>query len=236
MSRGSLHPITEYLRRAIAVFHDLGFTVLDSPEVVTERHNFDDLLIPKDHPARRMQDTFWLLDGRLPRTHTSAHQIPAMKGQQPPVRFVIPGRAFRNEATDATHEIMFLNFEGVAIDKDVSLANLKATLLTFFKAIYGADVEVRLVPSYFPFVEPGLEMYAKIRDRWIEMGGAGMIHPGVLEHMGVDPDKFQGFAFGMGFDRLVMMLHGIDDIRYLYSGNLRFLRQFRQRSSAGDQP
>lgn len=228
MMPGSLHPITQYLRRAIAVFKDMGFTVLDSPEVTSERHNFDDLRMPKDHPARRMQDTFWLIDGRLPRTHTSAHQIPAMKNATPPVRFVIPGRAFRNEATDATHEIMFLNFEGVAIDErgKITLAHLKGTLLKFLKTMYGADVAVKLVPSFFPFTEPGLEIYAKVKGRWIEMGGAGMVHPGVMTNMGLDPEKFQGFAFGMGLDRLVMLQHGIDDIRLFYSGNLRFLKQF----------
>lgn len=229
---GTLHPITQYLRRAIAVFKDMGFEVLDSPEIVTEQHNFDDLRVPKDHPARRMQDTFWMTDGRLPRTHTSAHQIPAMKDTKPPVRFIIPGRAFRNEATDATHEIMFLNLEGIAIDAigKVTLAHLKGTLMQFLKVMYGSDVEVKLVPSFFPFTEPSLEIYAKVKERWIEMGGAGMIHPEVLTNMGLNPDKYQGFAFGMGIDRLVMLQHGIDDIRYFYSGNLRFLKQFEVQS------
>lgn len=151
-----------------------------------------------------------------------------MKGQTPPVRFIIPGRAFRNEATDATHEIMFLNFEGVAIDGigKVTLAHLKGTLLEFLHAIYGPEVAVRFVPSYFPFTEPSLEIYARVLGRWIEMGGAGMIHPEVIHNMGLDPDMHQGFAFGMGLDRLVALAHGIDDIRYLYSGNLRFLKQF----------
>ena len=224
---GTLHPITLYLRQAIDVFRDLGFDVLDSPEIVSERNNFDDLLIPKNHPARSMHDTFWLTDGRLPRTHTSSYQIPAMKDRQPPVRFVVPGRAFRNEATDQTHEIMFVNFEGVAISEDISLAHLKGTIQTFMQSMYGSDTLVKFVPSYFPFVEPGLEIYAKVGTRWIEMGGAGMIHPGVLKNMGVDPKKYQGFAFGMGVDRLVMLKYGIEDIRLLYSGNLRFLQQFK---------
>jgi phenylalanyl-tRNA synthetase alpha chain len=174
-----------------------------------------------------MHDTFWLTDGRLPRTHTSAYQIPAMQGRTPPVRFVVPGRAFRNEATDATHEIMFMNFEGIAIDRNVSLAHLKGTLLRFMREVYGADADVRFVPSYFPFVEPGLEIYTKIKGRWVEMGGAGTIHPRVLTNMGVDQTKYQGFAFGMGIDRLVMMKYGVEDVRHLYSGNLRFLGQFR---------
>lgn len=236
MMPGTLHPVTQYLRRSMAVFTKLGFTVLDSPEVVSEAHNFDALLIPKDHPARRMQDTFWLTDlpgrqagGRyLPRTHTSAHQVPAMKAHKPPVRFVIPGRAFRNEATDATHETSFYQLEGFVIDETTSLSNLKWTLREFMKAMYGSDIRLKFVPSYFPFVEPGFEVFAEFSGRWVELLGAGMIHPGVLANMGVDPEYYQGFAFGMGVDRLVMLQHGIDDIRYLYSGNLRFLGQFKE--------
>ncbi len=223
---GSLHPTTQYLRRAIHVLQELGFVVVDSPEVTTERHNFDDLLIPKEHPARDMQDTFWLTDGRLPRTQTSAHQIPAMRHRKPPVRLIIPGRVFRNESTDSTHETTFYQLEGVAIDSKVSLAQLKWTLEHFAKALYGADLETQFVPAYFPFVEPGLEMYAKVRGAWIEMLGAGMIHPEVLKNMGVNPSRYQGFAFGLGIDRLVMLAHGIDDVRRLYGGDLRFLQQF----------
>src|SRR3990167_4181416 len=193
MQPGTLHPITQYLRRAISVFHEMGFEVLDSPEIVDEKHNFDDLRIPKDHPARRMHDTFWMTDGRLPRTHTSAHQIPAMHNKKPPVRFVIPGRAFRNEATDATHEIMFLNFEGVAIDEagTISLAHLKGTLQEFFRRMYGSAIKSKFVPSYFPFVEPGLEVWVEMQGKWFEMLGAGMIHPGVIANMGLDPEKCQ---------------------------------------------
>lgn len=226
MTSGTLHPITQYLRRAIAVFKDMGFIVLDSPEIVSEKHNFDDLRVDVDHPARRMQDTFWLTDGRLPRTQTSAHQVPGMKGQTPPVRFLVPGRVFRNEATDATHETTFHQLEGFVIDETTSLANLKDTLNRFLKTMYGADTEVRFIPSYFPFVEPGLEAYMRRDDSWLEVLGAGMIHPEVIEKMGLDPAKYQGFAFGMGLERLVMLGHGIDDIRHLYSGNLRFLKQF----------
>lgn len=223
---GTLHPVTQYLRRAISVFHEMGFEVLDSPEIVTEKHNFDDLRIPRDHPARTMHDTFWLTDGRLPRTQTSAHQIPAMKGQKPPVRFLVPGRVFRNEATDATHETTFTQLEGFVIDETANLAQLKGTLTSFIHTMYGSQTDIRFVPGYFPFVEPGLEVFMEFKGKWVEMLGAGMIHPGVLENMGVDPEKYQGFAFGMGIDRMVMLGHGIDDIRYLYSGNLRFLRQF----------
>lgn len=226
MQPGTLHPITQYLRRAMAVFKEMGFTVLDSPEIVSEKHNFDDLLIPKDHPARRMQDTFWLTDGRLPRTHTSAHQIPAMKDQRPPVRFVIPGRAFRNEATDASHETSFYQLEGFAIDTDITLAHLKGTLEFFVKHMYGSDAELTFVPSYFPYVEPGLEVFMRRRGAYFEVLGAGMIRPEVIENMGLDSKKYQGFALGMGVDRMVMLQHGLDDIRYMYSGQLRFLKQF----------
>lgn len=225
---GTLHPITQYLRRAIAIFHEMGFTILDSPEITTERYNFDVLRIPDDHPARTMHDTFWLKDGRLPRTHTSSFQVPAMEKAKPPVRFLVPGRVFRNEATDATHETTFYQLEGFIIDDSISFAHLKGMLTHFIERMYGAEVEVKFVPGYFPYVEPGLEMFVKVGDRWIEMLGAGMIHPDVLKNMGVNPSKYQGVAFGLGIDRLVMLAHGIDDIRHLYGGSLRFLRQFEE--------
>ncbi len=225
--QGSLHPITQYMRRSLAFFLERGFEVVDSPEITTERHNFDDLRIPADHPARTMHDTFWLTDGRLPRTHTSAYQIPAMKGRTPPVRLVIPGRVFRNEATDATHETNFFQLEGLVVGESVSLAELKGMLTDFISHMYGSDTETLFVPAYFPFVEPGLEMHARIKGAWVEMLGAGMIHPGVLERMGLDPNTVQGFAFGMGIDRFAMMAHGVDDVRQFYGGSLRFLNQFK---------
>lgn len=227
-NRGTLHPITQYLRRSMAFFGEMGFDVLDSPEITTEKDNFDVLRIPADHPARTMHDTFWLNDGRLPRTHTSAFQIPAMKTRKPPVRLIIPGRVFRNEATDATHETHFNQLEGFVIDETTSFAQLKGLLTQFVAHMYGADIKLKFVPAYFPFVEPGLEMHIKVKNQWIEMLGAGMIHPEVLENMGVNSSKYQGFAFGMGIDRLVMLAHGIDDIRYLYSGSLRFMHQFQE--------
>ncbi len=228
MQRGTLHPITQYLRRAMDVFSQLGFEVLDSPEIATEKHNFDDMLIPADHPGRNLQDTFWLKDGRLPRTHTSAAQVPSMQGRKPPVRFIIPGRVFRNERTDARHETTFYNLEGLVIEEAANLASLKGTLIEFFRAMYGDTQTIRFMPDYFPYVEPGIQAFTNFQGKWMEVLGAGMVHPRVLENMGVNPSQYQGFAFGMGIDRMVMLAHGIDDIRYLYSGNLRFLRQFKE--------
>lgn len=227
---GTLHPITQYLRRAIAVFTQMGFEVLDSPEIALERHNFDDMLIPPDHAGRSMQDTFWLKDGRLPRTHTSAAQVPAMQTRKPPVRLIIPGRVFRNERTDARHETMFCNLEGLVIDSTANLATLKGTLTEFFKRMYGEEQAIKFMPDYFPYVEPGIQAFTNFQGKWMEVLGAGMVHPGVLENMGLNPQEHQGFAFGMGIDRMVMLAHGIDDIRYLYSGNLRFLRQFQEQA------
>jgi len=175
-----------------------------------------------------MQDTFWLKDGRLPRTHTSAAQIPSMQGKTPPVRYIIPGRVFRNERTDASHETNFYQLEGFVIDTAITLANLKGTLTDFIHKMYGSDRRLKFVPSYFPYVEPGLEVYMEWKGGWLELLGAGMIHPGVIQNMDLDPDRYQGFAFGLGIDRMVMLTHGIDDVRYVYSGNLRFLKQFKE--------
>jgi phenylalanyl-tRNA synthetase alpha chain len=151
-----------------------------------------------------------------------------MKTRKPPVRLLIPGRVFRNEATDATHETHFYQLEGFVIDEGISLAHLKGVLSEFVAHMYGSDTKVKFIPAYFPFVEPGIEMYIQLNGRWLEMGGAGMIHPEVIKNMGLNPDKYQGFAFGWGIDRLVMLAHGIDDIRYLYNGSLRFLHQFQE--------
>lgn len=243
MIKGHMHPISSLVREANRIFFDMGFTYAEGPLLEDEWHNFDALNVPKDHPARDMQDTFFIKDepGMVLRTHTSNVQIRYMeseikKGIEPPYRIIVPGKVFRNEATDITHEAEFFQMEGLVVDEDVSLAHLKGTLARFFRELFkGAHVEVRFRPSFFPFVEPGVEVDMrlvgadapeKLRDRWIEMMGAGMVHPSVLENAGVDPKKYRGFAFGMGLDRLAILRWGIDDIRLMHSADLRFVNQF----------
>ena len=238
-----MHPISSLIREANKIFFDMGFTFEEGPLLETEWYNFDALNVPKDHPARDMQDTFFIKDDeeRVLRTHTSPVQVRYMeaqtkKGIQPPYRVIVPGKVFRNEATDMTHEAEFFQIEGLAVGEDVTLANLKGTLARFFSELFkGASVEVRFRPSFFPFVEPGVEVDMrlvgsdvpdKLRDKWIEMMGAGMVHPSVLKNAGVDPRKYRGFAFGMGLDRLAMLRWGIDDVRLMHSADLRFVNQF----------
>ncbi|MBP9711395.1 MAG: phenylalanine--tRNA ligase subunit alpha [Candidatus Pacebacteria bacterium] len=241
--RGHLHPISSLIREANAIFSKMGFTLAEGPLVETEWYNFDLLNVPKDHPARDMQDTFFIKDepGMVMRTHTSNVQGRYMeeqikKGIQPPYRVIVPGKVFRNEATDMTHEAEFFQIEGLAVGKDVTLANLKGTLEQFFKELFkGASVEIRFRPSFFPFTEPSVEVDMrlvgsnvpeKLKDKWIEMMGAGMVHPNVLKNAGLDPAEYQGFAFGMGLDRLAMLRWGIDDVRLMHSADLRFINQF----------
>jgi phenylalanyl-tRNA synthetase alpha chain len=243
MKRGSMHPISSLIREANAIFFNMGFSFAEGPLVESEWYNFDALNVPKDHPARDMQDTFFVKDeaGNVLRTHTSPVQVRYMEaqakaGNPPPYRIIVPGRAFRNEATDMTHEAEFFQIEGLAVGEGITLGNLKGTLERFFKEFFkGAAVEVRFRPSFFPFVEPGVEVDMrlvgsaapeKLRDRWIEMMGAGMVHPSVLQNAGVDPQKYTGFAFGMGLDRLAMLRWGIDDVRLMHSADLRFINQF----------
>lgn len=232
---GHLHPLTLMRRKVEDIFQSIGFEMVEGPEVETEYYNFDALNIPADHPAREMQDTFWLhrsekeknnIEGLLMRTQTSSVQIRYAEKNQPPIRIISPGRVFRFEATDQTHDIQFHQIEGLMIDKDISLANLKSVLEVLFRKLYGKEIEVRFRPSYFPFVEPGVEVDMKFRGKWMEVGGAGMVHPKVLDVMGIDKSKWQGFAFGMGLERLTMIKYGIDDIRLFSSGDLRFLKQF----------
>jgi len=235
---GSIHPITQIQTEIEQLFVSLGFTVLDGPEVETEYNNFDALNIPQDHPARDMQDTFWLSDGHLLRTHTSPVQIRGMKTLGPPLRMIAPGRVFRNEEVDASHEHTFYQLEGMMIDRDVSVANLIYFMKTLLSAVFGREVTVRLRPGYFPFVEPGFELDIQClicggpgcpvckHSGWVELLPCGLVHPNVLKMAGIDPEVWGGFAFGLGLTRLVMMRYGIDDIRWLQSGDLRFARQF----------
>jgi len=243
IKRGHLHPISSLIREANAIFMQMGFTFAEGPLVEDEVHNFDMLNVPKDHPARDMQDTFFMKGepGAVLRTHTSPVQVRYMeaqikKGVKPPYRVIVPGKVFRNEATDMTHEAEFFQIEGLAVGEDVSLAQLKGTLEHFFKALFkDASVEIRFRPSFFPFTEPSVEVDMrlvgegapeKLRGRWIEMMGAGMVHPSVLQNAGVDPKQYQGFAFGMGLDRLALLRWGIDDVRHMHSADLRFINQF----------
>jgi phenylalanyl-tRNA synthetase alpha chain len=235
---GSLHPITQLQQEIEDLFTSLGFTVLYGPEVETEEHNFDALNIPPTHPARDMQDTFWLSNGTLLRTHTSPVQVRGMRELGPPLRMIAPGRVFRNEEVDASHEHTFYQLEGMMVDREVSVANLIYFMKTLLSSIFRRDVTVRLRPGYFPFVEPGFELdiHCLICDGrgcavckqsgWVELLPCGLVHPNVLRMSNIDPEEWGGFAFGLGLTRLAMMRYGIDDIRQLQGGDLRFLTQF----------
>lgn len=240
---GSLHPITQVQWEIEDLFRSMGFSVLDGPEVETEFHNFDALNIPGDHPARDMQDTFWLDGGYLLRTHTSPVQVRGMEKLGPPLRMIAPGRVFRNESVDASHEHTFYQVEGMMIDRDVSVGHLIYFMKTLLSAIFKRDVTVRLRPGFFPFVEPGFELDIRClicggpgcpvckQSGWVELLPCGLVNPHVLKRSGIDPNEWNGFAFGLGLTRLVMMRYGIDDIRWLQSGDLRFLRQFQEHAS-----
>lgn len=229
---GREHPLSMIINESVKIFTDLGFEVATGPELEDEWHNFDALNFPKDHPARDMQDTFFIKDktGYVLRTHTSNTQIHFMekfvkdKGK-PPFAIVVPGKVFRNEATDAGHEMQFYQLEGLMIGENISVANMKWALLEFFKRFLGEDTEIRLRPSFFPFVEPGFEVDIKHNDKWMELLGAGMVHPNVLKNCGIDENKYQGFAFGFGLDRLARIKFNVPDIRLFYQGDLR-LNQF----------
>jgi phenylalanyl-tRNA synthetase alpha chain len=235
---GHLHPITQIQQEIEDLFTSLGFAVLEGPEVETEEHNFDALNIPATHPARDMQDTFWLSDGNLLRTHTSPVQVRGMRKLGPPLRMIAPGRVFRNEEVDASHEHTFYQLEGMMVDRDVSVANLIYFMKTLLSGIFKRDITVRLRPGYFPFVEPGFELDIRClicdgsgcavckQSGWVELLPCGLVHPNVLRASGINPDEWNGFAFGLGLTRLAMMRYGIDDIRQLQGGDLRFLNQF----------
>ncbi|MEK7180460.1 MAG: phenylalanine--tRNA ligase subunit alpha [Patescibacteria group bacterium] len=227
--KGHLHPTTIIIEETNAIFKELGFTLASGPEIETEYYNFDALNIPAHHPARDMWDTFWLKppeDRKLLRTHTSPVQIRYMETHTPPFRIIAPGKVYRHEATDATHEAQFYQVEGLIVDKNVSLANLKALLEVYFRKLLSDKINIRFRPSYFPFVEPGVEIDIEFKGRWLELMGAGMVHPKVLEAVGMHPREWSGLAFGVGLDRLIMLKYGIEDIRSLYNGDLRLVNQF----------
>lgn len=227
---GGLHPLTQLMRKSLKYFEDLGFQIAEGPEVETEWYNFDALNMFENHPARDMQDTFWIKDQKkVLRTQTTSADCHFIKENkiQPPFKLIVPGRIFRREATDMTHEHTFYQIDGIAVDKEISLGHLIGLLDGFAKALLGPQTETRFRPSYFPFVEPGLEMDIKIPNgEWREMLGAGMAHPQVLKNMGINPEEWQGIMWGMGFDRFMMQYFKVNDIRLSYSGDLRFLKQF----------
>jgi len=226
---GHVHLINHVTDDIVKAFIDLGFEIALEREIEDEFHNFDALNVPKDHPARDMQDTFWLKDnlGKLLRTHTSNTQIRYMEKNKPPFKIIAPGKVYRYEATDKTHEVQFHQIEGLVVDRNINMGNLKFVLNNFIKKLFGKGAEIRLRPGYFPFVEPGIEIDMRRKNgKWIEMLGAGMIHPNVLNNVGINPKEYQGFAFGVGVDRLAMLRYGVDDIRMLYNGDLRLINQF----------
>ena len=236
--KGSLHPITLTIKRIEAIFAQLGFDVVEGPEIEDDFHNFTALNVPEHHPARAMHDTFYFDDGLLLRTHTSSVQIHTMEDQEPPYRVIAPGRVYRCDS-DVTHSPMFHQVEGLMVDNDVTFADLKGVLDAFFKAFFEVDeLPVRFRASYFPFTEPSAETDIQCvlcsgegckvcsHTGWLEVMGCGMVHPEVLKHTGVDPDKYTGFAFGFGVERLAMLRYGIDDLRILFDNDTRFLQQF----------
>lgn len=224
--KGTLHPLTITLTKAIEILEKKGFSVASGPELEDQWHNFDALNVPKDHPARDMQDTFFIKGhpDHVLRTHTSPVQIRYMKTHTPPFAIAVPGKVFRNESTDATHEMQFHQLEGLVVGDGVTVEHLKGTLLYFFRELFGEGTDVRLRPSFFPFVEPGFEVDVKIvkngQEKWLEVAGAGMVHPNVFASVGY-PKESVGFAFGMGLDRLANVLFEITDVRYAYQGDLR---------------
>ena len=227
---GGLHPSEMMMREILEVFNDMGFQTVEGPIVELEKYNFDMLNVPADHPARDLQDTLWLdRESDQPvllRTQTSPMQIRTMEKQDPPVRIVSPGLCFRHEATDATHEWQFHQIEGLAVDEGVTMSDLKGTLYEFTRRIFGTERKIRFRCDYFPFVEPGVDVSVDWDGRWVEIMGAGMVHPKVLEGVGYDTSKYTGFAFGMGPERIAMLRYNIEDIRHFFSNDLRFLSQF----------
>ncbi|MFC3798572.1 phenylalanine--tRNA ligase subunit alpha [Cohnella sp. GCM10012308] len=240
VATGSVHPLTKVTQEIEDIFLGMGYTIAEGPEVETDYFNFEALNLPKDHPARDMQDSFYITDEILLRTHTSPVQIRAMKNADgaTPLKVICPGRVYRRDDDDATHSFMFHQIEGLVVGPDIRMSDLKGTLLQFVQAMYGAQVQIRLRPSFFPFTEPSAEVDVTCtqcgghgcrmckHSGWIEILGCGMVHPKVLEHGGFDPEKVSGFAFGMGVERIALLKYDIDDIRHFYNNDLRFLGQF----------
>jgi len=224
---GGLHPVTRTLERIEKLFHSIGFKVADGPEIETDYYNFTALNQPENHPARSMHDTFYLDDGKhLLRTHTSPIQIRYMETHQPPIKIIAPGRVYRVDS-DATHSPMFHQIEGLWIDEHVSFADLKGVVVDFLRKFFERDdLKVRFRPSFFPFTEPSAEIDMSFGDGWLELGGCGMVHPNVLRNVNIEAEKYQGFAFGLGPDRLAMLRYGVNDLRLFYENDLRFLKQF----------
>ena len=223
--RAGLHPITLTLQRIESLFQQIGFEVVEGPEVEDDYHNFEALNIPAHHPARAMHDTFYFPDGRLLRTHTSSVQIRIMQNDEPPFRFIAPGRVYRCDS-DMTHTPMFHQVEGLIIDESVTFAELKGLLIDFLEIFFEKDLKTRFRPSYFPFTEPSAEVDIMGERGWLEILGCGMVHPNVLKNVGIDPEKYTGLAFGLGVERLAMLYYGVDDLRLFFDNDLRFLEQF----------
>ena len=229
--KGTIHPLSLLAQEAYQAFSELGFEIATGPELESEWYNFDVLNVPKDHPARDMQDTFWIKDqkDKVLRTHTTSVTARAIeqagKDGRLPAAFISIGKVFRNEATDITHEMQFFQIDGAMVGENITLVHLKGVLTHFYKKMLGEDVEVEFRPSFFPFTEPSLEVFAKFKGCWLEMMGSGMLHPNVIKNCGLDPKKVQGFAFGGGLDRIAMIKWGIPDVRLFYQGDLR-LNQF----------
>ncbi len=238
LKQGKLHPLNTVLNDMIDIFQSMGFDVVDGPEVETDHYNFECLNVPADHPARDMQDTFYLAENLLLRTQTSAAQIRTMETRKPPIRVICPGRVFRADEVDATHSPVFHQIEGLVVDKGITMCDLKGVLEQFAHEIYGPDTKVKFRPSFFPFTEPSVEVDVSCSEcggkgcrvckgaGWIEILGAGMVHPNVLRSCGIDPDVYSGFAFGIGLDRLTTTRYKISDIRLLFENDKRFLDQF----------
>ncbi len=223
---GRIHPINATIDRAIDIFVGMGYTVATGPEMETDYYNFEALNTPLDHPARDMQDTFYLPDGNLLRTHTSSVQIHYMEENEPPIRVIAPGRCYRRDTVDATHSAVFHQIEILAIDRHLTFTDLKGTIKEFLIQAFGMELPIRFRASYFPFTEPSAEVDVQWQGRWLEIMGCGMVDPNVLTKVGHDPEEYSGFAAGFGVERLAMVLHQIDDIRRLYGSDLRFMRQF----------